>query len=237
MAGADTAEDFERRVVAALAPHLAALLPPVPAGTARRSTPPVAELATGLARFCAALAQANERINLTGITDPEGMAVRHVLDSLTVLPLLAGCRTLMDFGSGGGLPGIPLALALPDLTVTLVESRERKAAALAELVRATGLGPRVTVAHARGERWLADHAADAVVARAVTDTAAMLESLRKVRGSFRRLILMKGPAADAELATAGRRAARLGFPPPERHDVTLPGGAGRRVLLVYAGSA
>ncbi len=196
---AQTRADFEEQVRAALVPHLAPALRPQ---------------AAQLARFCAALAATNENINLTGITDPQGMAVRHVLDSLTVAPLLDGCRTLMDFGSGGGVPGIPLALARPELSVVLVESRERKAAALAGLVRELSLGPRVSVAHARGEQWLAEHTVDAVVARAVSETAEMLESLRKVRGHFRRLILMKGPAADDELATAGKRYQRLGFSAP-----------------------
>jgi len=237
-AGPGRSPSFESDVRAALAPHLPQVLAAVqPAAGGARVTPPLGELADQLARFCAELAAANERINLTGISDAEGMALRHALDSLTVVPLLAGCRSLMDFGSGGGLPGVPIALARPDLAVTLVESRERKAAALAELVQRVGLSPRVAVAHARGEAWLAAHTVDAVVARAVSETSEMLESLRPVRGRFRRLILMKGPAADDELLTAASRLQRLGFAPPERHEARLPAGAGQRVLLVFAGAA
>ena len=91
---------------------------------------PGADVVDALGVYCAALAAATEHINLTGVTDAEGMALRHVLDSLTVSPLLEGVGTLLDLGSGGGLPGIPLALAHPDLTVTLCESRTRKAAAV-----------------------------------------------------------------------------------------------------------
>jgi len=190
-------------------------------------------LPESLGRFCAALVAANAHLNLTGITDARGMAVLHVLDSLAAAPLLAGATTAMDLGSGGGVPGVPLALALPSLTMTLVESRERKAAALAALIDELGLPPRVTAVHARGEKWLADHAVDVVVARAVESLPELLKHLRPVRQRFRRLILMKGPAADDELAALGTRLASLGFPRPLRHEAALPDGAGRRVLLEF----
>jgi len=190
-------------------------------------------LPESLGRFCAALAAANERLNLTGITDARGMAVLHVLDSLAAAPLLAGAATAMDFGSGGGVPGIPLALALPSLSMTLVESRERKAAALAAIVDELGLGPRVTAVHARGEEWLKAHAVDVVVARAVEGLPALLKRLRAVRRQFGRLILMKGPGADDELAAVAGRLESLGFPRPARHESALPDGAGLRVLLEF----
>lgn len=190
-------------------------------------------LPESLGRFCAVLAAMNERLNLTGIDDPRGMAVLHVLDSLAVAPLLAGARTVMDLGSGGGVPGIPLALALPAVSMTLVESRERKAAALGEMVAELGLSPRVGAVHARGELWLKEHPVDVVVARAVESLPDLLKHLRPVRRQFQRLILMKGPAADDELAQLGSRLESLGFPKPVRHAATLPGDAGLRVLLDF----
>jgi 16S rRNA (guanine527-N7)-methyltransferase len=192
-----------------------------------------AGLPESLGRFCAVLAAANERLNLTGITDPQGMAVLHVLDSLAVAPLLAGATTAMDLGSGGGVPGIPLALALPALTMTLVESRERKAAALGEMLAELALTPRVSAAHARGEEWLKEHPVDVVVARAVESLPELLKRLRPVRRQLKRLILMKGPGADGELAQLGKRLDSLGFPPPVRHATELPDGAGLRVLLEF----
>jgi 16S rRNA (guanine527-N7)-methyltransferase len=190
-----------------------------------------AGLVDELAGFCAVLAAANKRLNLTGITDPQGLAVRHVLDSLTALPLLDGVSSLMDLGSGGGLPGIPLAMARPSLRVTLVESRQRKAAALVGIVDQLGLGPRVDVACERGERWLVDHAVDAVVTRAAGPAAEVLARLSAVRQRFGRLILMKGPRGDEELAALGTRLAGWGFSTVRRAVATLPDGAGRRVLL------
>jgi len=213
---------FAEQVADVLATHLAA-------------GAPGADSVEAQARFCVALAAANQQINLTGVRDPRGMALRHVLDSLTVSPLLGQARTLLDLGSGGGLPGIPLAIAHPDLTVTLAESRARKAAALAALVQELHLSPRVTAVHARGEAWLAEHGVDIVVARAVDETARLLKTLRGVRHRFGTLILMKGPKAEQELAAVKPRLAALGFGPPERHEADLPAGAGRRVLLVFRG--
>ncbi|MGQ0554023.1 MAG: 16S rRNA (guanine(527)-N(7))-methyltransferase RsmG [Planctomycetota bacterium] len=213
---------------AALKSHLAPALP--------QASP---ELLTRLAGFCAALRRKNEELNLTGITDPQGMAVRHVLDSLTVSPLLDGAKTLMDLGSGCGVPGLPLAIAHPELQVTLVESRERKAAALGQLIATLagelGGAGRVTAVHSRGEEWLVANEVDVVVARAVEEPPGLLKRLRRVRGSFRQLILMQGPTADEELAGWVKRAKPFGFSAPERHDLELPEGAGRRVLLVYRG--
>lgn len=161
------------------------------------------------------------------------MAHLHVLDALTALPLLKEAHSLADLGSGCGVPGLPLALARRDLRVTLLESRARKAAALQALVDALGLSRRVHVAAARGEAWLAEHDVDTVVARAVGPTDEVLRLLSPVRRGFRRLLLMKGPTADAELAGLDAKAlARLGFGQPRRSEASLPGGE-RRVLLSF----
>jgi 16S rRNA (guanine527-N7)-methyltransferase len=213
--------DFAQEVAAIVAPHLPAEVRDAP------------RLAADLGRFCALLRDANERLNLTRITDARGMALLHGIDSLTALPLLRDCHTLADLGSGGGVPGIPLALARPDLRVTLLESRGRKAAALQQIVDALGLQRRVLVSPVRGEQWLAQHSVDAVVARAVGRAPDVLALLSPVRRGLHRLILMKGPTVDAELAElTPKRLYSLGFGLPKRLSTTLPDGE-RRILLQY----
>lgn len=68
----------------------------------------------------------NERINLTAILDDEGIATRHLLDSLTLLPMLGNRHTLIDVGTGAGLPGIPLKIVQPDLQVTLLDALAKR---------------------------------------------------------------------------------------------------------------
>jgi len=229
-------DEFERQVGACLSRHLGAGAAPGSAGAeAARRLPDPQRFVAEAARFCATLRRANEAINLTGISDAPGMAVRHVLDSLLALPLLDGSGTVADLGSGCGVPGVPLALAQPQRRFVLIESRVRKAAALRDIVTTLGLAPRVLVAHARGEHWLADNPVDVIVTRALGDVADQLELLQPLRSQFRRLLMLKGPAADDELARALPRLPRLGFVAPQALEVLLPDDAGRRVILAFAG--
>ena len=94
-----------------------------------------------LGRYLALLLDANTRFNLTAITDPNEAWMRHVLDSLTLLPLIASAEAsrVIDVGSGGGLPGIPLAIAMPHVRFTLLEATGKKARFLNEAVQQLGL--------------------------------------------------------------------------------------------------
>jgi 16S rRNA (guanine527-N7)-methyltransferase len=86
----------------------------------------------------------NQRMNLTAIRDEEGILRRHFAESIACARALpTGIATLLDFGSGGGFPGIPIAICRPDIEVTLAESQAKKAAFLREAVRATGISATV----------------------------------------------------------------------------------------------
>src|SRR5687767_4200689 len=82
-----------------------------------------------LGRYLALLLDANTRFNLTAITDPQQVWTRHILDSLTLVPLInsANAKRVADIGSGGGLPGIPLAIVMREVRFTLVEATGKKA--------------------------------------------------------------------------------------------------------------
>jgi 16S rRNA (guanine527-N7)-methyltransferase len=106
----------------------------------------------------------NHRINLTSIRDEETILKRHFVESIAcACALPAGIRTLLDFGSGAGIPGIPIALCRPEIAVTLAESRSSKSAFLSEAVRVLDLSASV---HA-GRAELLNDRFDCVVLRAV----------------------------------------------------------------------
>jgi 16S rRNA (guanine527-N7)-methyltransferase len=103
-----------------------------------------AGLAARFAEYLALLVRWNVRVNLTAIRDEEGILSRHFVESIACARALpAGILTLLDFGSGGGFPGIPIALCRPEIAVTLAESQGKKAAFLQEAVRVLGLSTKV----------------------------------------------------------------------------------------------
>jgi 16S rRNA (guanine527-N7)-methyltransferase len=171
----------------------------------------------------------NRAINLSGIREPELIAREHVLDSLTAVPLLrwAGIDDFVDLGSGGGYPGIPLALALPASHALLVESIAKKARFLATVVDAVGIGDRVAVYDRRAESLAADpnHRGrwGAVVARAVADMADLAEvslPLLRVGGL---LVAWKRHPLDEELAAAEPALHQLRGRLVAVEGVTVPG--------------
>lgn len=185
-----------------------------------------------LRRYLATLLAMNERMNLTAITSPDEVWTRHALDALTLVPLLPAPReglSLMDVGSGGGVPGIPVAIARPDVHITLVEATQKKAAFLADVAKALGLD-RVRVVASRAESLLrSPHRAayEVVTARAVGRLAVLVPwTLPFVkRGGV--ALLIKGQRADEELDEARREILRMGA----KHERTVPTPTGRIVVL------
>jgi 16S rRNA (guanine527-N7)-methyltransferase len=180
----------------------------------------------------------NEAINLSGIRDPAAIALEHVLDSLTALPLLLrpGITELLDLGSGAGYPGMPLAITLPATRALLVESIGKKARFLAVVAEVLGLSDRVRVAATRAETLAADphHRSrwPAVVARAVCDLTELSElslPLIEVGGA---LVAWKKSDLDGELADAERALPYLGGRLTAREPVTVPGLEDHVLLVV-----
>lgn len=119
-----------------------------------------------LERYASLLREANARVNLVSRKDVQYLEERHILYCLSVAEsgLLRSLQTLTDVGTGGGLPGIPIAIAEPQLKVTLVESVAKKVAAVEHIVQALGLS-HVRVVRARAEQWQGSY--DCVTGRAV----------------------------------------------------------------------
>jgi len=224
-------------------------LPPLPAAYHRALDRGLAELGLSLNESAreALAAQArlllawNVAINLTAITDPALVAVRHVLDSLSAVPVLAahgsGLR-MGDIGSGAGYPGLALAVALPDARVVLVESTGKKARFLEAAVAAAGLSERVTVVAARAEAVTAVvrlgrvEPFDVVTARAVGDLADLVElafPLLRVGGM---LVAWKRGDISAEVAVAARAIEALGGGRRSGHAVSVGGLEGHVLVVV-----
>jgi 16S rRNA (guanine527-N7)-methyltransferase len=172
---------------------------------------------------CAAVREANERLNLTRITDPPTMVRDHVVDALALLAALrdAGLSPppdarLLDVGTGAGFPGIPLALANPGWRVLLLDSRRKKAAFLLHAVHEVGI-PRVEVLDVRASEIPLAHpeltrAFDLVTARAVGRQDAVLHEVADLVRPGGLLVHFKGPRmTSAERAAGTVAAGRLGF--------------------------
>lgn len=177
-------------------------------------------------------------INLTAIRDAETAATAHVLDSLSaVTPLRArGVTRLLDLGSGGGLPGIPLAVALPAAEVLLVESIGKKARFLATVVEAIGAGRTVRVAATRAEELAADpHQRgrwQVVTARAVATVAELVELGFPLVEPGGAVVAWKRGDIGAELDAASVAIKALGGGSLEVVDVRdVPGVDGHRLVI------
>ena len=154
-----------------------------------------------LLAYVALLAKWNRTYNLTAIREPERMVTHHLLDALAVLPHLparTGLRVL-DVGSGGGVPGIPLALARPDWRVELVDTSHKKVAFLTQA--AIELALRNVAAHAtRVEDFVAGAPFDVVISRAFSDLATFATASARHLAPHGILVAMKGVHPDEELA-------------------------------------
>jgi 16S rRNA (guanine527-N7)-methyltransferase len=151
-----------------------------------------------LLRYLDLLQKWNRVYNLTAIRQPGRLVSHHLLDSLAVLPHLAGPRVI-DVGSGAGLPGIPLAVARPDWDVVLVESNHKKGAFLRQALIELEL-TNAQVAVARAEEWRSSTLATAVISRAFSDLAGFVEAARHMVAAGGMLAAMKGVYPHEELA-------------------------------------
>ena len=182
-----------------------------------------------------------EAINLTAIREPAEVARLHVLDSLAAVPLLRahGVRGLLDLGSGGGFPGLPIAAALGLERTLLVDSVGKKVSFLATVIRAAGLSAQVAAEQARSEALAHDPrdrgAWPAVTARAVTSLAELVELGLPLVAPGGILVAWKREPVAAELDAAGAALDALRAGPVEVVDPGVPGLPGHRLVVVPRG--
>lgn len=154
-------------------------------------------------RYGVMLRERNEHVNLTSVTTPEGILTVHMLDSLTLVPHLGDANRIVDVGTGGGFPGIPLAVACPQRKFTLIDGTQKKIRFVAESIEALGIRNAQAIA-ARGESFLGEKNFDVVVARAVGNLADLLHNAGPLLAPGGRLLAMKGKSPEDEVAALPR---------------------------------
>ena len=167
-------------------------------GSEQLGIPLPAEAITRLVTYLTLLERWNRAYNLTAVRDPDAMVVRHLLDSLSILPWLEGPRVL-DVGSGAGLPGIPLAIARPDCEFCLLDSNGKRTRFLTQVTAELRL-PQVKVVRARVEDYHPGIPFNSVVSRAFATLAELVADAGRLCAPTGRLLAMKGVFPDDELA-------------------------------------
>jgi 16S rRNA (guanine527-N7)-methyltransferase len=145
-----------------------------------------------LEQYCRLLWEWNTKLNLTRHTDYEKFVARDLVDSLAFVEFLRLGERILDVGTGGGVPGVVLAIVRGDLDVSLCESVGKKARAVGEIVEKLGLA--VPVYHARAEALLVQQTYDTLVIRALARLRKLLEWLQPHWGAFDRMLVLKGPS-------------------------------------------
>ena len=177
-----------------------------------------------LVAFGRAMVKQNEVMNLTGITDDQGVANLHLLDSLTVLSTadLTG-KKLIDVGCGAGFPGVPLAIACPEASITLLDSLGKRMKWLEEILPQLGIEAECVTARAEEAVATRRESYDFATSRAVARLNILLELTApyvKVGGA---VLAMKGAAAKEELAECGSAIKKLGLKLEEVKEFPIDG--------------
>lgn len=149
--------------------------------------------------YLALLAKWNSVYNLTAVRDPAQMVTQHLLDSLAVVPAFAGATNILDVGAGGGLPGIALAIARPDMQVSMIDTVHKKTAFLTQVKAELGL-TNVTVYTGRVEQLQAPRKFDVITSRAFAELKDFVDWSGHLLDDSGRFIALKGVRPDEEIA-------------------------------------
>lgn len=178
----------------------------------------------------------NEKINLTAITDPNEVILKHFIDSLTINKYIKENSTLADVGTGAGFPGIPLKILRPDLKITLVDSLNKRINFLNEVINKLNLVNIETV-HSRIEDFGKDkkyrESFDFVTARAVANLAVLSEYLLPIAKVGGQCVCMKGSSVEEELSNGKNAIKVLGGKIKNIDEFVLPDSdMSRNVIII-----
>jgi len=185
--------------------------------------------------FAEELKKWNRKINLTAITDDEGIAVKHLVDSLSLLKVVRGPGRLLDIGSGGGFPCIPVKVVQPDLDIVSVDAVVKKVSFQKQAVRLLNLAT-FTAMHVRAETLAEQYpeSFDWVVSRAFSDIPSFVAMALPVLKQEGRIVAMKGKNAADEIDAAEGELAKLGARVESVLEFPLPCSGDVRSLVIIA---
>jgi 16S rRNA (guanine527-N7)-methyltransferase len=187
------------------------------------------EQVEALSRYAAALWEWNGRLNLTRHTTFERFVGRDVLDGAQLAQLLNPNEKILDVGTGGGVPGVIIAILRPDLKVTLSESIAKKATAVEAIVRQSEI--KVGVKHARAEDVVQSERFDTLVIRAVAPLVKLLTWFKPHWKNIGRLLIIKGPSWLEERGEARHRGLMSGLQMRKATTYPLVGSGAESVIL------
>ena len=180
--------------------------------------------------YLALLIKWNKAYNLTAVRDPDEMVSRHLLDSLSVVPYIQGERQL-DVGSGGGMPGIPLAILFPDMNVTCLDSNGKKTRFLTQVKLELKLD-NLQVIHSRAEAFQPEQPFTGIISRAFSSLEDFTQWTRHMGDTQTRWLAMKGLHPADELV-----ALPADFRLESAQALAVPGCQGQRHLLILRRTA
>jgi 16S rRNA (guanine527-N7)-methyltransferase len=168
---------------------------------------PAQQPCTQYLNYIALLHKWNQAYNLTALKQPEQMLSRHVLDSLSVLTFIKG-KHCLDIGTGAGLPGMILAMALPETHWTLLDSNQKKVRFLRH-VKAELKIDNTEVIHSRVEEFMPENEFDTVICRAFAPLNRMLKQTRHLLTPENQLLAMKGKMIETEITESDSKEFRI----------------------------
>lgn len=177
-----------------------------------------------LTDFIELLIKWNKTYNLTAITDPTEIRIKHIADSLAIAPLLHG-EQIIDVGTGAGIPGIPLAIVCPEKQFTLLDSNGKKLRFIKQVKQLLAL-KNITVIHSRVEQYQPNHGYSSVISRAFASICDMLRACQNLACADGRFLAMKGVVPNKELQQLP-----AGFILERIHNINVDGLAAKRCLI------
>jgi 16S rRNA (guanine527-N7)-methyltransferase len=189
-----------------------------------------AQVVSFCARHLDLIVEANQTLNLTRITSVREAAIKHVLDSVLPWRLFAGHKVIVDAGTGAGLPGIPLSIALPESHFVLLESIQKKTRFVQSVIDALAL-PNVSAHPLRAEDWLKSNEANIITARAMAPLERAVPLFAPAIRQGARALLYKGPDTAQEITEAATEIRKRGIAVREILRYDLPDQLGTRTMV------